>query len=311
MLDSPFLWLVLVAIVAASGSIHAFLDNYIADVLFNKNRPEAFKVSATISFAILIILLLIFAPPVALPILMILGFLVSGILDSLGTAPYLRAFKYEEATGITVLRQLSSIFALVFGFLFLQERIDALQIVAFALILLAAFIIIRSRGKRHLKIEIRATRLVVLAILGWVSSEVIFLAIARASGAPFLTAFFWFAVGKWLGDLGLTVAFKSWRTRFLSAFRKHKSRFVTAATIAETLRIASNFIWRQAMLIAPTLAIAAVTETTLKLFLTFGFGLALSILWPKFGRETMSRKVILMHLVAVVIAAVGVFLVQI
>ncbi len=310
MLDSPYLWLILAAFVAATASLRGFIENYTADVVFKKRQPEASIVVRVISFALVLIGFLIFAPPIALPFGVIGGLLLSGIIDSLGTVPYLRAFKNEEATGMAVLGQLNPIFALILGYFFLGDQFSLTKILAFLLILGAALLVIRSRGKRFQKLKLRATILVALSALGWVGASVIFVALNRAHSIPFATAFFWFAAGKWLADLVLSLIFRSWRRRSLAAFRAAKRQFLLSLSSSEILRAADNFFWMFALTIAPAVGIASVTERTLRLFTTFAFGLALSLIWPKFGRETMTRRVILMHLIAVVLAAVGVFLIQ-
>ncbi|MCL2095230.1 EamA family transporter [Candidatus Saccharibacteria bacterium] len=310
MLDNPHLWLFLVGMVSTVAAIRIFIDNYVVDVVFRKTRPEAIRIAGVFSFALLLLVLLIVAPPTSLPIMIVLALMGAGLVDAIGSPAYSHALKYEEATSIAVLKQLHPIIALGLGWLLLGDGIGWVSVLAFMLIFAAASLIVMSKGKRQKAIGMKAVKYITFAVTFWALSDIIFIALTRQVEMPFMTAFFWWSVGRWIGDIGLMLVFKSWRTRFMSAFRNNRTRFLVSVSASEFLRTVGNLVWRQATVLAPVLAVAVVTERTAQLLLIFGLGLALSTIWPKFGRENMRPRVVLVHLVAVALAAGGVALLQ-
>ncbi len=300
-----FSWLALVAIASTGYALSAFLDNYIADVQFKKRRPEATKLFGFFGYLAALAVLLFVAPPGPLSVPLVLALIAIGALDSLAYIPYLRALKYDETTGIAVLGQLNPVFALLFGWLLLGSAVHPSQIFSFALILGAAALIVFSANKRSLHLKGRAVLLMVIAIIGWVLSDVLFVKLAL--GHDFMSSFFWFLFGKALFD-GLMWFNRSWRRRVARVWAEWKGRLILAVGSNQILLIGTETLWRFILTIAPSVALASVTENVAQLFITFGFGLAFSVIWPTFGREKLSRRSVIMHLTAVVLASIGIIL---
>ena len=74
------------------------------------------------------------------------------------------------------------------------------------------------------------------------------------------------------------------------------------------LEITSDLIYRFALLLGPVAIVSAVGTAT-ELIFTFLLGIALTLIWPKFGREKLNKRIILVHSVAIAILVVGVILV--
>jgi drug/metabolite transporter (DMT)-like permease len=310
-------WILLVLILSAAITIGGFIDNYAADVVFKKNRPEAFQALSSIVYAVLLVLIVIFAGLQSLAWWHIAVFVLAGILDGLGNIPYFKALKFEETTSITILRQATPIFALILGVLFLNQTINWVQLVAFLFILGAAAVVLFSTNKRRAKFESRTVLFMLIAILTWVVSEVIFVAaftrahdthIVETSGI--WTVLFWFALGKggMSALLGFTIS--SWRARIKRVWRDNPQKLTLSVLGAHTIRVSADCLWRFIITIAP-LALANVITNVTRLLFTFGFGLAFSLVWPTFGREKVTKRAVFYHLIGVVLAVIGVILLQI
>ena len=55
---------------------------------------------------------------------------------------------------------------------------------------------------------------------------------------------------------------------------------------------------------------ASVASDAVEPIVIFFLGLLLTLIWPKFGREKMDRKTIIVHLVATILVVVGIVLMQ-
>ncbi|MDR0980121.1 MAG: hypothetical protein LBM12_03170 [Candidatus Nomurabacteria bacterium] len=310
-------WILLTLILAATITVGGFIDNYASDVVFKKRRAESFQATSAIIYAILIAIILIFVGLQNLAWWHIAVFVLAGALDGAGNIPYFKALKFTETTTATILRQTHAIFALVAGFLVLGQNISPLQLVAFIFILGAAVAALLGGNKNRLKLGRNALFLMLFAIFVWVISETIFvLAFNHADGdylvgpSAIWTPLFWFSVGK--GVLSGTLGFglKSWRVRLKNVWIESPKNLALSVLGAHSIRVGADYLWRYIITIAP-IALATAVNNVSRLFLTFGFGLAFSLVWPTFGREKITKKAVLHHLIGVVLAAIGVVLLQI
>ena len=63
-------------------------------------------------------------------------------------------------------------------------------------------------------------------------------------------------------------------------------------------------------LVIGTAAIVSVTANSSQLILTFVMGIILTHLWPKFGREKLNKHIVRAHLIATVLAVIGIVILQ-
>ena len=76
------------------------------------------------------------------------------------------------------------------------------------------------------------------------------------------------------------------------------------------VRVVQQFAYRGALIAAPTVAIASVASDSAEPIVIFFMGLLLTLIWPKFGREKLQRKTVLVHLIATILVVVGIILLQ-
>lgn len=301
------LWIVLVIIVAISSALIAFTDNYIADVCFKGRLPQAYKVMGGFTYSILTIIIAIIFPPIAIPAIAALMFVLSGILSSLNSIPYFNALSSENTTSTAIFIQLTPIIYLIAGWALLGDNITPLQIIAFLVILIAPIIVIASSPKRNKKRQLKSSLFLIAYVVLAAASNLIFL--LYLDEVPFMTAFFCYCLGKALSDGMLTLAFKRYRIRFKQALKGQSFRVIFTVLIDQVFSLGTDLTYRVALSLAPV-AIVSVSANALQLIATFILGIILTILWPNFGREKLTKKMVTAHFFATAVAVVGIILLQ-
>ncbi|MFV0485261.1 MAG: hypothetical protein ACK5MU_03510 [Candidatus Saccharimonadales bacterium] len=301
------LWLILAILVALAWAFGAFIDNYNTDVNFKGRLPQGQKVFGAIAYTITAIVIAIFWPIVPFEITPILLLILSGVLSSIASIPYYNALKSENTTGATIFVQLAPVMYLIAGWAFLGQEIQPLEILAFLVVLAAPIIVIASTGKRQKRLEFWAAGLLMIYLLFSVGSNVLFLEVMGEN--DFVTAFFWFMVGKALTDIVLVSAFKKWRARFFSVLKARKGKFMTALVVNQGIYTFAEVAYRIALTLGPV-AIVSVVANASMMIITFVLGIILTLIWPNFGREKLTKRKILAHLVATVLAVIGIVMLQ-
>lgn len=301
------LWLILAILVALAWSFGAFIDNYNTDVNFKGKLPQGQKVFGAIAYTLTAIIIAIFWPILPMEITPILLLILSGAISAIASIPYYNALKSENATGATIFIQLAPVLYLVAGWLFLGQEIKPLEIVAFLVVLAAPILVIASTGKRQKRLEFWAAGLLMIYLLFSVGSNVLFLEVM--DGGDFVTAFFWFMVGKALADVVLVAAFKKWRKRFFAVLKARKGKFMTALVVNQGVYTFAEVAYRMALTLGPV-AIVSVVANASMMIITFILGIILTLIWPNFGREKLKKRTVLAHLGATILAVIGIIMLQ-
>jgi len=310
------LWLILVVCVAIAESLSSFIDNYITDVCFKGRKSQAQELFGVPACLIICIITAIIFPLQVVP-LQVAGILIlTGILNSLSFLFYYKALSDENATGAVIFLQLSPVLYFILGWFLLGEHISSTEIVAGVFILLAPLVVILSANKRSKKMEMRAATFLIMFSIIQVVANIIFvkfsgldeIALNNEIGL-FATAFFLAMFGRFISDFALVCIFKSWRAKFWRVAKQFKHKLFIPMAINEIMYAAVEFALRFALIIAPV-AIVSVTANALELTITFILGIILSILWPVFGREKLKKRNILSHLAAILLAMIGIILLQ-
>ena len=302
------LWLILCAITAFCYSLNAFFDNYLTDEVFQKRKPQSIKVFNGIAYLLIAVLLTTFFGIKSLDLPSIGLIMLAGVLTSIASVPYYLGLRSEEATGAAIFYQVSPIIYLLADFFIFGRVITTQQIIAFVIIFLAPIIIIFSRKRAQSRRgEIKAAMqfliyIVLVTISGIITTRV-------GEGNDFVTIFIYFLLGRGISDTALCCLNKSWRDRFDSVLHKHPVKLLSVCTANQVMCVVAEAASRYALIIGSA-ALVSVTSNSLELILTFVMGIILSIIWPKFGREKLSRHIVLAHLIATTLAIVGIVMLQ-
>ncbi len=144
-------------------------------------------------------------------------------------------------------------------------------------------------------------------MLFFVGSDTVF--ILSGENFNFPTGFFYFLIGRIVIDIILAIIMKSWRIRIKNVVREFRGRVIRTAIMNEAVDLSANLIWRIAILSVP-IALATALENTTQLIATFLFGVVFTIVWPRFGREKLTKRTVSHHLLALVFSIIAIFLIQ-
>lgn len=301
-------WLFLSLFAAFAWSIGAFIDNYQTDVVFSKKTPQAMKIVNGITYMVVVAIMLFVAPPETIETWRIALLMISGALASLASIPYFLGLKNEEATGAAIYYQLIPIIYLIVGWTFFNEPITIRQIIGFFVTISAPVIIIfsrkrpRSRRKEFVSALFFLCFVIMSASSGLLSTRV-------GEDIPFLTMFFWFLLGRGLCDITLHFINPSWRERMKYIWRRKRKIFLPTILLNQAITIAAEGAARWALILGVA-ALSSVVINASELVMTFILGLVLSAIWPKFGREKLTRHVVIAHLLAIILCVSGIIILQ-
>lgn len=305
------LWIILVAVAVFCDATATFMDNYITDVYFKGRQAMAQKIFFGVAYIIIAALFLIFSgidfASLALGTVGIL--ILAGIVNGLSDIPYYSAIEISTATEVGIFFQLSPVFYLIAGFLFLNETISLMQFAAFSLILLAPILIIIFTRKRSRKIKIKAAIYVILYILIDVISNMVFLT-TDAESLDVYQEIAFLMLGKGIANTLVILCWPKMRRRWNSVMKSSKGRVLRPLTVDLVLFLGYDFLYRLALATAPVVALASVACDATEPIVIFFLGLLFTWISPKFGREEMKKKTILVHLVATVLVVAGILMLQ-
>lgn len=304
-------WLVLVAIASISDSLRIFIDNYTSDVYFKGRHAVAQKVFNGWAFPIFSLVILIITGfnfsgmDVNVALIMVL----SGIIHGIATIPYYRALELDDSTNIGIFTQLAPVLFLIFGWFFLDQTFTPIQLIAFVIILSAPFLIISTTRKKSRKIKLKAVLFAFLYVLIAVIGSIVFVKNSTPD-QNFVTAITLVLIGKGIADLAIIYTRPKLRKRFYDVYKKSHHKVIRPLIINAVVRVIQQFSYRGALLAAPSVAIASVASDSSEPIIIFFMGLLFTLIWPKFGREKLDRKTVLVHLIATILVVVGIVLLQ-
>lgn len=304
-------WLALVAIATILDSTRIFIDNYSSDVYFKGKDSISQKLFHGYAFILLglIILLITNFDPFRTNLTVVGLIFLSGIIGSFAGIPYYRALELDDSTNIGIFTQLAPVLYLILGWLFLGETISGIQLIAFIIIVSAPMLILFTSKKRSRKIKLHAIILAFIYVLLAVISNLIFVG-ANAESIGFVDEIALLFIGKGFANLLIIYSRPKWRKRFYSVLKSSKKRVLRPLATNVLVGAIKDFSYRGALIAAPAVALASATSDSAEPIVIFFMGIILTLIWPKFGREKLTRKSILVHLAATILVFIGVILLQ-
>ncbi len=305
-------WLILVAVAVLSDSLRIFVDNYSSDVYFKGRFAVSQKLFYGIVFVIIGIIMLAFsgldfASLNYTPIAMIL---LAGVLSAIAGIPYFKALELDDSTNIGIFTQLAPVLYLILGWFFLGDTFSPLQLIAFAIVLSAPLLIVLTTRKRSRKIKIRAVFFAFLYVLIAVIGNIIFVKADTGDELNFINKLAFVLVGKGIADATIILVNKKWRHRFFAVMKKSHHKVLRPLLSNCAIGFIKEFSYRGALVAAPAIALASAASDAVEPIAIFFLGLLLTLIWPKFGREKLDKKSIIVHLIATVLVVIGILLLQ-
>ena len=330
------IWLIFVVITLLSDSFRIFLDNYVSDTYFNGRGSVSQKIfHGTLQCLVGLGVLCAVSPQlisalwetgseqlgswsqlIETPVFTIVTFFLSGFFISFAGIPYYKALELDDSTNLGIFIQLAPILYLVLGWLFLGETISFWQIIAFAVILSAPLLILFNTRKRSREVKLKAIMFAFIYVAITVVCNLMFVKENTASletpsdVAVFAGELAIFFIGKGVSSIIMVMCNKKWRRRFGTVLRRHPRKLPRLLVANTALGIVSDSTYRLAMAAAPTVALASAASDSVEPIVIFFMGLVLTLMNPRFGREQLNRKAIMVHLGATVLVVIGVVLIQ-
>lgn len=304
-------WLIFVAIAVVADSLRIFIDNYVSDVYFKGRHAVSQKLFDGCAFLVFGIIMLVVSgfDFVNLSVITILLIVLSGILHSISGIPYYRALELDDSTNIGIFTQLAPVFYLILGWFFLDQAFSPLQLVAFAIILFAPFLIVFTTKKRSRNIKLRAVLFAFLYVLISVIGNLIFVKV-NTGDFNFITAIGLVLIGKGIADILIVWTVPKLRKRFFDVEKKSHHRLLIPLTMSSAVTTIQQFTYRAALITAPAVAVASAASDSAEPIVIFFMGLLLTLIWPNFGREKLDRKTVRIHLIATILVVIGIILLQ-
>jgi drug/metabolite transporter (DMT)-like permease len=228
----------------------------------------------------------------------------SGILYMGGLSFYLRALQSEEASVVSPFFQTVPLFGYVLAYLVLGETLSIRQMAGGILIVAGALIVSLRFDRQARTFKLRLIMLMLICGLALALSGLIFKIFAIS--VDFWTTTFWLLAGEAIFG-GAMLAIAPYRRQLAVALRANAVALLTIGGSNELINLGGTLGSRYALTLAPLSIVQAIGSTT-TLFV-FAFGFALSVLFPRFARETLSRRDMLQKGVAAILVAAGVALV--
>lgn len=305
------IWLILVAIAVVTDSLRVFIDNYVSDVLFKKRCAVSQKFFYGFAYLVIAtILLFVIKIDFTTANLGALGIIfLCGIISSIATISYYRALELDDSTDLGIFFQLAPILYLILGWFFLNETFSPLQIVAFAVIIFAPILIILTTRKRSRKIKLHAVLCILLYTIIAVIGNLIFVK-TNATGLDLWSEIPFFFYGKGVADVLIVLLRPKWYKRFKAVFKANRPKILIPFIINPILGVVADFSYRAALVLAPAVAVASAISDSVEPIVIFFMGILLTLIWPKFGRESLNRKTIIVHLIATILVVIGIITLQ-
>lgn len=304
-------WLLLIVVDVLADSTRIFIDNFVSDYYFRGRESVAQKLFYGYAYLIIVPLIaLIFGVNFSnIPILPAIIVLIAGIISSLGGIPYYRALEIENSTSLGIFLQLAPVLYLIAGWFLLGESFSPLQLVAFCIIIAAPILIVTTARKKSRHLKLKAVLFTLVYVLAYVSSSLIFVKEVDG-GFEIVHAVIMILLGKGIGNLAIIYSRPKWRRRYYHVVAQSKRKVIRPMLINAVLGVVADFTYRTALATAPAVALASAISDSAEPLVIFFMGILLTVIWPKFGREKLDRKTVIVHLVATLLVVTGVIIMQ-
>jgi uncharacterized membrane protein len=287
-------------------AISTHFDKYLVEKYF-KQSDVAVLLLFTAFIGVLTLPVIAFCEPAAIvsPGAGSIALIVfSGILYMGAMLFYLRALQSEEASVVAPFFQAVPLFGYALAYFVLGERLSILQMAGGALII-AGTLIVSVRFDRNARVfKWRLAVLMLACGFAAALSGLIFKVFAIE--VEFWVTTFWMFVGEAIFGTAL-LSIGSYRRQIVAVLRANTAALLTINGSNELINLGGGLGNRYALMFAPLSIVQAVGSTT-TLFV-FAFGVALSVLFPRFARETLSLRDLVQKGTAALFVAAGVALV--
>jgi uncharacterized membrane protein len=297
-------WLLFAFTAPVLWAVSTHIDKYVVERWFRQGNVAVLLVFTAAINLLLPVLIWLWRPAaVALPAPDIAVIAASGMLSMTAMFFYLQALQSAEASMIAPLFQTAPLFGYGLGYLVLHETLSRLQLAGGAVTVAGALLLSVEPAGRGVRLRGRLMLLMLGCAFALSLSSLVFKFFAVRT--EFWGTLAWNSSGEALFGVALLVPGRN-RRQLGVMLRANTAAVLTINAVNEVVNLGGSLAVRYALLLAPLSLVQAVSGTT-SLFV-FGFGVLLSLLAPRLGREDLSLHTLLQKGLAAALVVVGVVL---
>lgn len=304
-------WLFCIVIAIFADAMRIYIDNYISDYYFKGKLAVAQKYFYCFAFIIIGVICACITGVdfSAVPFHVYLLFILSGAFSVIAGIPYYRSLELSNSTDYGIFMQLSPIIYLILGWIFLGQSITIVQAIAFVIILSAPFLVIMTTRKRSRSIQLKAALYAFAGVLISAIGALIFVQ-QNTVELNFVTEMAFVFIGKGLGNVVIMAFAPKWRKRYHYVAKTSHQKVLRPLTATFVACLLKDFATNMALILAPSVALVSAISDSSKPIVIFFMGLLFTLICPKFGREKLNKRTIMVHLLATILVVVGICLIQ-
>jgi drug/metabolite transporter (DMT)-like permease len=294
-------WFFIALVAPIFHAIANHVDKHIISSYFKGVSVGSLVIFSSIFALIILPIIYLVSPDVfSISFLIILALIINGALGLGYVIFYLYALFDEEASIVAPFFQLIPVFGFILGYLFLGEILTSKQAIAALAIVIGAFILSLDINS-GLKPKKKLIYLMFSSSLLFALNNVIFKYFAIDTG--FSISLFWTMVGQVILGIFLYIFIKSYRVSFKEVIKENSNKVLGLNILNGFIIIVGDLASFYALLFAPVALVFAVSG--FQPLFVFIFGLVITLFFPRFGKESLEKRILLQKMVGILIIIVG------
>jgi drug/metabolite transporter (DMT)-like permease len=277
-------------------------DKYLISRYFKNGAVGALIIFSSV-FSIIALPIVLFIHPSVFDISFFQGvaLAVNSMLVVFAVLLYFYALQKDEASYVVPFYQTIPIFAFILGYFFLGETISFFQGLASVIIIIGALVLSFEFGLGKIRFKKDVVPLMLGASLLYAVNGVVFKFIAVNEG--FWPSTFWGLIGKIILGFVFLAFIPKYRLQFLTMMKEGKVAVLGLNSLSESFFIVGEAVTQYATLLAPV-ALVLLVNSFQPLFV-FIIGIALTLLFPKIGRESLTKKSLIQKILGIGLILIG------
>jgi len=299
-------WYLIALIPPLLHAIANHIDKHLISRYF-KNGGVGSLVIFTSFFAFMALPIIYFINPAVLDVenKTSIALLLNGTLSLLYVIFYLYALEIDEVSIVAPLFQTIPIFGFILGFLILGESLTTSQLLASVLIIMGALLLSLDLNA-GLKIKKKLVLLTLTSSFFYALNGAIFKFIAVSTG--FSESLFWGMVGQVFLGIVLYTCIKSYKTQFLSVIKENSVAVFSLNFLNGMIILIGDIVLAFAFLLAPLTLVLAIGG--FQPLFVFILGILMTLFFPKFGKESFEKKLLIQKFTGIAIIVIGSLLIS-
>ncbi len=285
------LWIFICAFAALANAVVNHVDKHLISKYFQGfNIGALVIITSLVGIPVLGTVLLFHQDILNISVITAFFLVLSGISVTFSTISYFLALNYDEATRVAPLFQMVPIISFILGFFFLGETLTLVQLLGSAAIMGGSVFLTAelSSGKSF---QIKKSVLGLMLLASFFYAMNIFAFRVLAIDENFWKSLFWEYIGVSSVAVFLLVFVPYYRKQLLKILRKNSKLVIGMAFSNELFVNVAKIAIHYATLIA-SVSMVTLTAEGLQPVFVFLVGIALTLFFPKFGKEDISPKIL-------------------